>query len=120
MDIDDKLEKAIQNKGCPFFSSLGIVITIPAIFLAVMSGGAGHGHYTFARLFFPFPMVLSALVGSIELPFLGIAVIQFPLYGLILDTFRARGRFLSGALALTAFHLVFLLLCFTRIVSNFS
>jgi hypothetical protein len=37
----------------PAAVGLGVLIAPLPLFLAIVSGGAGHGHYVFARLFFP-------------------------------------------------------------------
>jgi len=56
-----------------------------ALFLAYLSGGAGHGNYLMTKLLFPMPMALAILFGEIFIPIIFLAVIQFPLYGYILD-----------------------------------
>jgi hypothetical protein len=55
---------------------LGILATIPAVALAVASGGAGHGEYVAARLFFPYTMLLTVQTHYISLPLIIIALLQ--------------------------------------------
>lgn len=45
-------------------AGVGAAVTLPAIFLAILSGGAGHGTYLFARLLFPYAMLLTRLTGG--------------------------------------------------------
>jgi hypothetical protein len=63
-------------------AGIGVVITLPALFLALLSAGAGEGDYGFARGLFPIPMCVAVFItGSIELPTLVLACVQFPVYG---------------------------------------
>jgi hypothetical protein len=60
---------------------VGAVMTPPALFLSMLSAGAGHGNYLAASVIYPIPMLLMFLGGP-GLVFAGIlALIQFPLYG---------------------------------------
>ena len=71
----------------------GVAITPIALILAVISGGAGHGHYEFARLLFPFTMLLTRLAENrITLPLVMIAFIQFPCYGAIVGGYASQRR----------------------------
>lgn len=59
-----------------------MLITIPALVLAVLSSGAGHGDYGFARLLFPIPLCVAVFVtGSIDTPSIVLALVQFSIYG---------------------------------------
>jgi hypothetical protein len=63
---------------------IGAGVTPIALLVAAISGGAGHGHYVFARLLFPIPMLLARLTGdTISLPSVALALAQFSLYGLL-------------------------------------
>jgi hypothetical protein len=59
----------------------GVLIAPLAIFLAIVSGGAGHGHYISAKLWFPFTMASTYLFESIAAPFIALAIAQYPIYG---------------------------------------
>jgi hypothetical protein len=99
----------------------GVLVTPPAAGLAVLSGGAGHGHYEAARALFPYTMLLTRLTGdTVALPLLGLALVQFPLYGLALGLAAAKGR-LALALALRlAAHAIAAAVCFSGAIPNFS
>jgi hypothetical protein len=64
---------------------VGGVAALPALLLAAISGGGGHGDYGFAWGFFPLPMCMiehgPAWLGSAPI---WLACAQFPLYGAIL------------------------------------
>jgi hypothetical protein len=58
---------------------LGVVVTPVALVLAVLSGGAGHGDYLWARVLFPvLTFVMLAGGGAAVLP---LTLFQYPLYG---------------------------------------
>lgn len=63
MDIesDGQNSYSIANsrKYAPFVGAIvGGVFTPVALFLSVLSGGAGHGDFGFAKLFYPIPVIL--------------------------------------------------------------
>jgi ABC-type glycerol-3-phosphate transport system permease component len=63
----------------------GILATPIATLLAFMSAGAGHGGYEFARLFFPYSMLLTLIADdTITIPLIVLALAQFSIYGLLL------------------------------------
>jgi hypothetical protein len=100
---------------------IGVVITPVAVMLAIISGGAGHGHYEFARLFFPYTMLLTRFVGdTITGPLIGLALAQFPLYGAVIGITRSKpSAAVAGVLLLVA-HTVAVVLCLSGVIPNFS
>lgn len=66
-----------------------------SVFFGVLSfllAGAGHGTYVPMILCFPYAMGLAALHGSIEIPHIALALLQFPVYGAVLGVTRFKGR----------------------------
>ena len=104
-----------------FGAGVGALITPVAAALAVGSAGAGHGHYVFARLLFPYTMILTRLTGdTITLPLIVLALAQFPLYGLVIGVTRSKSAaILTGALLLIV-HAVAAVLCFSGQLPNFA
>jgi hypothetical protein len=98
---------------------LGALLTLPALFLAAASGGAGHGDYGLARALFPAPMLLTLLEGSIGAPSLGLAFLQFPAYGGLLGWAMARKNYLPAVVVASA-HLIAVIICFPGALPNFS
>ena len=43
---------------------VGVLIELPALYAAIVSGGAGHGQYFAARALFPVPMVMTYYQGD--------------------------------------------------------
>jgi hypothetical protein len=70
---------------------VGLLVTIPAAVLAIVSGSAGHGDFGFARLLFPFPMLATRLTNdTISFLSMALALAQFPLYGTLIGFYAAR------------------------------
>ena len=88
--------------GKPVFISL--VATPVCLFLGLVSTGAGHGTYLWARVLFPYTMLSTLIFESITVPFMVLAIIQFPLYGIALEIARRRRRFLYTSAGLSALH----------------
>ncbi len=100
---------------------VGAVIAPVALFLAIASGGAGHGHYEFARLFFPYTLLLTRLTGnSITLPLILLALAQFPLYGGLIGLCRDAKRATFAALLIFVAHAAAAAVCFSGAIPNFS
>ena len=80
-------EKPLRN-AVTWATSGGLVggfVTLPAMLLAIIFAGAGHGHYDFARALFPFSMLATLLTGNyISIPLIIAGLLQFPLYGLVI------------------------------------
>jgi hypothetical protein len=100
-------------------ASLGMLAALPALGIAVLSGGAGHGSYAAARALFPLPMLLTLVEGSIGPLAGGAALIQFPLYGALFGWSHSRKSY--GALILLAvLHLAAAIACSSGLLPNFS
>ena len=69
------------------------------------SPAAGRGNYFLAKVFFPFTMLSTLLFGSITDSFIALAVVQYPLYGLLTGTANEKGKGAIYALALAIIHL---------------
>jgi hypothetical protein len=98
----------------------GALLTPPALFAAMLSGGMGHGHYVAARAFFPWPLLATHLTGeSITGAVLLLAVIQLPLYGFAIGLGRGRWR-LAMMLAVALLHGAGVYFCFSGSLPNFA
>lgn len=60
---------------------LGILATPVALLLAIVSAGAGHGDYLAAGILYPVPMLVAIIFEEINPVVLGLACLQFPVYG---------------------------------------
>lgn len=102
-------------------AGIGVLVTLVAAIPAVMSAGGGHGHYEFARVLFPFAMLLTRLTGdSITLPLILLGLLQFPLYGVVigLASTRTVGAVIVAMLIFA--HAVAAVICFSGAIPNFS
>lgn len=86
----------------PLIASL--IVTPIALLLGVGSAGAGHGDYRLAMILFPYTMLSTTIFDSITTPFILLAIIQFPLYGVILGSASEKGRFVSTSILLSLVH----------------
>ena len=98
-------------KDTVLFVLVGVMVTIPAVFLSVVSAGSGHGHYVEARLFYPLPCLLGRANNHLADEHMLLALVQFPLYGVIVGSFRHR---LRSALILAGIHGTFLGIAFLQ------
>jgi hypothetical protein len=81
---------------------IGILVTPVLLGLAAFSGGAGHGDYLLARILFPVTMISTLVFGSITVPFIVLAVGQYPIYGWFIGSaLRSSHRKLGLWLVLT-------------------
>lgn len=71
-----------------------------------MIAGPGHGSYVPAIIFFPFCMLSIVSGHTITIPFLLLAIFQFPAYGLILDTTARTRKFKFIVIGLAIIHIV--------------
>ena len=102
----------------PIIASL--ILTPIALLLGIGSGGGGHGDYFWAKLLFPYTMLSAFLFGSITVPFILLAVAQFPLYGVGLGYARGGGRFFRLAFILLLVHAAAVAVVFLLAEENFS
>jgi hypothetical protein len=94
---------------------IGLGATVPAVILAIVSGGSGHGDYALALALFPFPMLLTQMTeGNIAALSIVSALGQFPLYGAILGYYKSIGRdeFVYSSCALGFLHAIAVGVCF--------
>jgi hypothetical protein len=76
--------------------SAGAALTFPAIFLAILSGGMGHGDYFWARLFLPYAMLLASYAHTIGAPSIALAFVQLPVEGALIGLASRRNRGLAA------------------------
>jgi hypothetical protein len=81
-----------------------LIVTLVALLLGIASGGAGHGNYFAAKLLFPYTMLTAAAFDYISLPFILLAVAQFPAYGIVLGGANEKGRVGRMAVILLTAH----------------
>ena len=99
---------------------LSLIATPIFLYLGIASGGAGHGNYLLAKLLFPLTMLSTRALGSITVPFLFLAIIQFPLYGVIVGLANLKGKLLAYVIGALVIHTLAVLACFAFVGENFS
>ena len=98
----------------------GILIAPIALFLAVVSGGAGHGHYVAARLCFPFTMASTYVFETITVPFIILAFVQYPIYGLLIGRAIKEKKARPVAWTLGVLHLALVAVLFVAPSQGFA
>ncbi len=109
-------------KGTLVGLAIGIALTFPALILAIVSSGIGHGDYVCTRLLFPYSMLLTLSDERIvHLLLIALALIQFPSYGAIIGfgLSRSKNKWLIP-LVLTFIHLAFAVACFSGLLPDLS
>jgi hypothetical protein len=85
-------------------------ILTPFLLLGVfLLMGAGHGTYAPGILLFPTSLISFSIFHRLEVTFIIVGIIQYPLYGLLID--RAENK-PKVALMISAFHIGLALLTF--------
>jgi hypothetical protein len=106
----------------PFWSFfIGSILLTPGfLYVALLSTGAGHGDYFWAKVFFPYTMLSTSIFQSITPVFMGLAIVQVPLYGLILGVYAKAQRFHLAITSLLVVHASAVAACFVLPLENFS
>ncbi|WBV56586.1 hypothetical protein PFY10_20600 [Chryseobacterium daecheongense] len=72
------------------YTNLFAVLTVPLIFLSVFFAGAGHGNYALITVIFPLCFLGIILPDNISMYFLVFGILQFAIYGNIIDRFGGK------------------------------
>ena len=78
---------------------------IVAFVIAVAAGGGGHGTYLPAKCLFPYTMLSTRWTEGITTPFIVVALLQFPVYGIILAKANTRQKGAWALCVVAAIHL---------------
>ncbi len=91
--------------------AVSLAATPVCLLLGIGSAGAGHGSYLLAKILFPLTMLSTLFLGSITGPFIVLAVIQNPAYGLISGLANKRGRLWPTLWTIFALHALLAVVC---------
>lgn len=83
-----------------------ILLTPVLLFIVVFLAGGGHGWYEPAIVLFPFGLISILFFRSIELPFIILAILQYPIYGLLIDTIGIRKSIKWTVISIALIHIV--------------
>lgn len=106
---DSQPPRPARPSGWGIPLAVGIAWTPFAVLWGIASAGMGHGDYVAATILFPVTILSMAWVGSINHLFVFVALVQWPLYGLLLSLALRRSRRLC--------LLAFLLLIIAHVVA---
>ena len=105
----------LLRRFAPF--AVSVLFTPVALGLGIMSAGAGHSNYFLAKILFPYTMLSTVSYDAITISFIFIAVVQYPIYGLILSSFR---QLKTALIVLAIAHAFFAVLAVLYVGPNFS
>ena len=82
---------------------LGITTPILIVIVVFLAGG-GHGYFEPIIFLFPFPSISILVFDEINLGFALIALIQYPIYGLLIDKIKNKQEVIRTGLAIIISH----------------
>jgi len=97
-----------------------LVLTPFLLLLGLASAGAGHGNYLMAKILFPLTMLSTIALDRIADPFLWLAVMQYPIYGVILGIASLKGRLSRALRIILAIHGIAAFASLIAVSKNFS
>ena len=100
--------------------AVSLAATPILLFLGLASAGAGHGDYILAKILFPYTLLSTRVSGSITALFLGVAVVQFPLYGMMLGGANVKGGFQRTLVLIGLIHALAVVACFALVSEQFA
>ena len=83
-----------------------VLTGVGACIVALMASGGGHGTYWAAKCLFPYTMLSTAWTTMISIPFILLAVLQFPLYGVLLAVANVKRKLAWGFWGVVGIHLI--------------
>jgi hypothetical protein len=95
-------------KSQRFWIPVGIFLGLTPfmLFLGLFSSGSGHGDYFLAKILFPYTLLSTAAFHSITQSFLLLAIVQYPVYGLLTGIANLYRKLLICGLGLAVVHTV--------------
>ena len=92
-----------------------ILITLISLIIVVLSIGGGHGTFLLAKVVYPITMIIAILTkNGIEILPITIAIVQIPIYALILAK-KPKWKFY-----LIGIHMILAIICLNLTTETFS
>lgn len=88
------------------------------LLFAFASAGAGHGDYILATVLFPFTMLSAVFFNSITISFVWLAIVQFPVYGIVFGLANLRNKLAISIAVALVIHLSAIFACFLFLREN--
>jgi len=80
------------------------LISVLLLVISVLCMGGGHGSYIPAMVLFPFGMLGTVWFDTITLPFIIMGLLQFPVYGYVIDKTQKTGKWKMAVSIIFIFH----------------
>jgi hypothetical protein len=95
-----------------------LLLTIPLLLLVTIFIGGGHGTIKPAICLFPFALVSLPFSDQLSWPVLIVAVLQLPVYGLLIDFAAKYKRTLATVASILTIHIALAIVILTTIGNN--
>jgi hypothetical protein len=92
------------------FTIILSILTPFLLILMFMIMNGGHGSYAPAILLFPTGLISFLFFRALELPFLILGILQFPIYGLLIDKSKNKPK---TAIIIVMLHVLLAILIFS-------
>jgi len=90
-----------------FRTTVVLTLLTPVFLLfAVFAMGGGHGSYEPAAVLFPVGMLSFVFVGVLTTPFIVLAILQYPVYGAIIDSMPSKRARNIAKISILLFHIL--------------
>jgi hypothetical protein len=100
------------HRRSPRIVSWSFVVALSALYVALFATGGGEGTYLPAALLFPWTMISAGFLSTISWPFIALAIVQFPAYGLLLAYGDSRNCYRRTLRILLVLHIVAIVVAF--------
>jgi hypothetical protein len=95
-----------------FKTTIILTISTPIlIIICVVLMGGGHGYFEPTFVVFPFATILFAFFNTMNYTFLFASLIQYPIYGLLIDKLRHRFNLIAFFIVLV--HITLILISYS-------
>ncbi len=85
------------------------ILTPVLLAIVVLLTGGGHGYYSPGIVLFPTSLVSFSIFGRLEFPFVVLGIIQYPIYGFIIDRLTNKQK---ATLTIFTVHIVLVIITF--------
>jgi len=97
-----------------------IILTPILAFIALLTGGAGHGVYIIIKLFYPYSVLMMIILNdNMDEIFFSIGLLLYIFYGVILTIAERKGKLRKTAIIIVTVHLVAFILCLVQLPKPF-
>jgi len=109
-----------NNKDKSTLILAGVLIEVILLIVCVFLAGGGHGTYIPMKIFFPYTMLSTINNTSISGAFIIIAIIQYPIYGIIVQYAKSEKLKRTRFAIISVIHIIAMILALILGNENFN